>query len=144
MLWFVSRLTLCALTIGLAIGWVWLGASRSRRRRAEEIAAAHALTDQREQLLGLLIDALAPKAAPVAELDSVPPLLARDATTGTLLAIVAFRSAVDAGNAPLSAIFVWRRGRWETDGRLFPGATPEATCAAHPRQLVALAWPDEQ
>lgn len=156
MLGFLLRLALVAAAIAAAYVWVRRGLSRTRRARREAAAAAGAFADDR--LLSERFRAAAqangkPRGLTWVrcELSQEPPLLAIDTATGELVALsgvtIAFEATPDGGMEEVeavgdlrdaTAVFVWREGRWGTDGRAVFNLPPEATLKRYADSLLPL------
>lgn len=156
MLGFLLRLAVIAVAIAGAYVWVRRGLSRTRRSRREVATAAGAFaTDQSlsERFRGAAQANGKPRGLTWirCELSEEPPRLARDTATGELVALVgvtiAFEATPDGGMEEVeavgdlrdaTAVFVWRKGRWETDGRAVFNLPPEATLKRYADSLTPL------
>ncbi|WP_146446563.1 hypothetical protein [Botrimarina colliarenosi] len=146
MLWFLTRLVLLAAAVLLGVGWVLRGAYRTRRARREATRAAASFAKRRPELADEFRRAAQatgkPRGLVWKRCDWLPAdaLLVRDVATGELIALVGVTIAFEAeagggmeeveavGNLrDATAVFHWRDGRWQTEGRTVFNLSPEQT-----------------
>lgn len=138
------RLLLLIAVCLAAYFWIRRGFGRSRRAR-REVATARAAFVANERLGELFRAAAQATGKPRGlrwkrcELTEEPPLLARDIASGELFALagvtIAFEAEPDGDMEEVeavgdlrdaTAVFAWREGRWQTDGRAVFNLPPAA------------------
>lgn len=156
MIWFCAKLVVVLVAALAGLWWVRRGYRRSRRT-AKEVATARAALDRggdcREQFLAAANRTGKPRGLIWSGLEWSPsaPVFARDVAGGELYALVGasfFFTAVAGGDMEGveavgdvrggTAVFVWRDGRWETDGRAVLNLEPTETLARYDKSLAAI------
>lgn len=153
------RLALLGCLVVVAYAWVRRGLSRTRRARREVQKAAEAFA--RDPNLGERFRAAAQATGKPrglrwtrCDLSPEPPRLARDTATGELVALagvtIGFEAIPDGDMVEVeavgdlrdgTAVFVWRGGRWETDGRAVFNLPPDATLTRYADSLSPVEAP---
>jgi hypothetical protein len=155
-IWFFTRLVALALALAFGLWWVGRGYRRARRLAAESVAAQAALVlgpALAERFLAAANATGKPRGLRWTALEwaSTPPVFARDLAGGELYALVGASfsfTAVAGGDMEGveavgdvrggTAVFVWRGGRWGTDGRAVLNLEPGETLARYAKGLLAI------
>lgn len=151
------RIAVVAALLIAAAAWLWLGAWRRGRSRREALAARDVFVRDRRRLAEEFRAAAAAAGKPrglawaACELAETSPLLAYDAPSRELVALAGVTISFEAlpgGDMEeveavgdlrdATAVFLWRGGAWQTDGRAVFNHSPEATLARFGDTLTAI------
>ena len=154
MLWLLLYFTLVVAALAMALGWVTLGLRRVRRAERTKAKALEAFrhgADLAETFRAAAEATGKPRGLSWkrCELAAAPPLIAVDKATGELVALVgvtiAFEAVAGGGMEEVeavsalrdaTAVFHWREGRWQTEGRAVFNHSPEQTLERYRHHLA--------